>query len=138
MNGYERFMAALRGEVPDRVPIWELIVNQPTLSAWGASSLEEFVEQEDLDAITVFEDMPLRPVESPAAQQDCGHVVDEWGVIWGTTEHGIPYPVAGPIRSAEDLKGYTPPDPEADYRLTALRSAVQRFKGRLRNRLSHA
>ena len=96
----------------------------------GASSLEEFVEQEDLDAVTVFEDMPLRPVESPAAQPNRGHVVDEWGVIWGTTDHGIPYPVSGPIRTAEDLKGYTPPDPEADYRLAALRSAVQRFKGR--------
>lgn len=129
MNGYERFMAALRREVPDRVPVWELIVNQPTLSAWGASSLEEFVEQEDLDAITVFEDMPLRAVDSPTDHADRGHVVDEWGVVWGATEHGIPYPVSGPIRCAEDLKSYIPPDPEADYRLAALRSAVRRFKG---------
>ena len=60
MNGYERFMTALRRELPDRVPLWELIVNEPTRSAWGAASLEEFVDQEDLDAITVFEDMPLR------------------------------------------------------------------------------
>lgn len=40
MTNYERFMKALlrKGE-PDRVPLWELIVNEPALSAWGAKSL---------------------------------------------------------------------------------------------------
>lgn len=135
MNGYERFLTALRRGTPDRVPIWELIVNQPTLSTWGTRSLEEFVEQEDLDAVTIFEDMPLRPAPQESAsggdsRAARGYVVDEWRVIWGTTEHGIPYPVSGPIRSASDLAGYQPPDPHAEYRLTSLRSAVQRFKGR--------
>lgn len=140
MTGYERFMAALRREEPDRVPLWELIVNEPTLSAWGATSLEDFVEQEDLDAITIFEDMPLRPLEAEEEREmfwrgrtleaKGGKVVDEWGIVWGMTDFGIPYPVAGPIRSEEDLRRYTPPDPEADYRLRSLRAAVQRFKGR--------
>ena len=49
MTGYERFMAALRREQPDRVPVWELIVNEPTLSARGATSLEDFAEQQELD-----------------------------------------------------------------------------------------
>ena len=49
MNGRERFLTALRRQQPDRVPVWELIVNEPTRSAWGATSLEEFVEAEDLD-----------------------------------------------------------------------------------------
>jgi len=63
MTGYERFMIALlrKGE-PDRVPLWELIINEPTLSAWGAKSLEEFVEMEDLDGLTIFEDMKLEPL----------------------------------------------------------------------------
>lgn len=133
MNGYERFMTALRREQPDRVPLWELIVNDPTLSSQGATSLEEFVELEDLDAITVFEDMPLRPAnpsETASGAEEHHHVVDDWGITWGTTEHGIPYPVTGPIRSAEDLKNYRPPDPDEDHRLKTLRSAVQRFKGR--------
>jgi uroporphyrinogen decarboxylase len=138
MNGYERFMTALRRGTPDRVPLWELIVNEPTLSTWGAASLEEFVEQEDLDAITVFEDVPVRPAETaprtadgiPHPDAGAQHVIDDWGIVWGTTEHGIPYPVSGPIRNAEDLKKYEPPDPLADHRLATLRSAVQRFKGR--------
>ncbi len=136
MNGYERFLTALRRQEPDRLPLWELIVNEPTLSTWGASCLEEFVEQEDLDGITIFEQMPLRPfdpAELPAekcARAQGGLVIDDWGIVWGLAEPGIHYPVCGPIRTAVDLKRYRPPDPEAEYRLEPLRRAVARFKGR--------
>ncbi len=142
MTGYERFMTALlrRGE-PDRVPLWELIVDEPTLSAFGAHSLEEFVELEDLDGITIFEDMKLEPLEAEERQELVwrGRTVmegtrqivrDEWGVVWGITEFGIPYPIEGPIRGPEDLRSYTPPDPDAPHRLASLQSAVARFKGR--------
>ncbi len=141
MTGTKRFMAALRREEPDRVPMWELIVNEPTLSAWGATSLEDFTEQEDLDAITIFEGMPLRPVNADESDEltwrgrtvetESGQdVVDEWGIVWGMTEFGIPYPVTGPIRSEADLRAYTPPDPDAGDRLASLGAAVERFKGR--------
>ena len=140
MTGTDRFMAALRREEPDRVPMWELIVNEPTLSTWGATTLEDFTEQEDLDAITIFEDMPLRPVVASetdtltwrgrTVQTEAGQdVVDEWGIVWGMTEFGIPYPIDGPIRSEADLKTYTPPDPDAGDRLASLRAAAERFKG---------
>lgn len=141
MTGQERFMAALRREQPDRVPLWELLVNEPTLTAWGATSLVEFVEQEGLDAIAIFEDMPLRPLGAEEAEKltwrgttmhtkSGQEVVDEWGVVWGMTGFGIPYPATGPIAGREDLKSYQPPDPEADYRLESLRAAVKRFKGK--------
>jgi uroporphyrinogen decarboxylase len=142
MTGYERFMIALlrKGE-PDRVPLWELIINEPTLSAWGAKSLEEFVEMEDLDGLTIFEDMKLEPLGT-AEQKELvwrGRTIltgtrqvvrDEWGIIWGITEFGIPYPIDGPIKEPADLKTYTPPDPEAPHRLQSLREAVKKFKGR--------
>jgi len=142
MTGYERFMIALlrKGE-PDRVPLWELIINEPTLSAWGAKSLEEFVEMEDLDGITIFEDMKLEPLGT-AEQKELvwrGRTIltgtrqvvrDEWGIIWGITDFGIPYPIDGPVKEPADLKTYTPPDPEAPHRLQSLREAVKKFKGR--------
>jgi len=120
-------MAALARQEPDRVPVWELIVNDPTLTAWGATSLTEFTEQEDLDGITIFEDAQVQVVDGGN-----GHgtrLVDDWGIIWGMAELGIPYPVTGPIESSADLRRYTPPDPEADFRLATLRGAVARFKG---------
>ena len=33
MNGYERIMTALRGEQPDRVPTFELLINAPVIEA---------------------------------------------------------------------------------------------------------
>jgi uroporphyrinogen decarboxylase len=142
MNSYERFMTALlrQGE-PDRVPLWELTVNEPTLSAVGAKSLEDLAEMGHLDGITIFEDMQMQllgavqPSEVVWRGQSIvegtrGVVRDEWGIIWGITDLGIPYPMEGPIRSRQDLKHYTPPDPDAPHRLRSLREAVQRFKGR--------
>ncbi len=142
MTNYERFMTALlrKGE-PDRVPLWELIVNEPTLSAWGAKSLEEFVEMEDLDGITIFEDMRLESL-SVTEQKELvwrGRTIltgtrqvvrDEWGIVWGITDFGIPYPIDGPIKEPTDLKTYTPPDPDAPHRLQSLREAVKKFKGK--------
>jgi hypothetical protein len=142
MNSYERFMTALlrQGE-PDRVPLWELTVNEPTLSAIGAKCLEDLAEMDYRDGITIFEDMRMQLLGSaqPSEVVWRGHTIvegtrqvirDEWGIIWGVTEFGIPYPIEGPIRSREDLKHYTPPDPDAPHRLRSLREAVQRFKGR--------
>ncbi len=137
MTGHERFMSALRREQPDRVPVWELIVNDPTLSAWGATDLESFVEAEDLDGVTIFEDLALRSPNAderiraglPADEGEDKLVVDEWGIIWDYTDVAIPYPVSGPILTAADLKGYVPPDPDAPHRLVSLQSALERFEG---------
>lgn len=131
MNGRERFLTALRREQPDRVPVWELIVNEPTRSTWGASSLEDFVEAEDLDGITVFEDTPLTPVEADDIAMDgIGEAAsDHWQVVWRNTDVAIPYPESGPISGPEDLAAYSPPDRDDDARVASLRSAVARFKG---------
>jgi len=142
MNGYERMMTAVRGGQPDRIPIWELIINRPVIMAlypdlfspekvaryeWGSCGgyllQADFVEEEDLDGITVFEDYRVRE------EIDASTFVDEWGVTWRMESHGIPYPVGHPIQSESDLDGYAAPDPDADYRLESLRMAVERFKG---------
>ena len=57
MEGLERMLTALRREEPDRVPVWELIVNEPVIRAlYGEISYWDFVEREDLDGLTIFED----------------------------------------------------------------------------------
>jgi len=139
MNGYERIMAALRREQPDRVPIFELIINEPVIEvlhpdlsrdskfARGSQGiypiLAEFIDREDLDAIVIFED--FRPREWINDQ----HYVDEWGVTWQIPPSGIPYVVDHPIKTEADLEAYVPPDPHADFRLDTLEAAIKRFKG---------
>lgn len=124
MNGYERMMTALRLEEPDRVPIWELIVDEPVISAlYGDISYADFVEREDLDGITIFEDFRVQKWFNDTAY------LDEWGITWKVGGSGIPYAVGHPIKTEADLDRYTPPDPERDYRLDSLKEAVKRFKG---------
>lgn len=123
MTGRDRFLAALRREQPDRVPIWELIINEPTLSGlYGEIGYFALAEKIGLDAVTVFEDH---------RREDLGNNLfrDEWGITWGMEPCGVAYPVGGPIKAKADLDSYKPPDPHADYRLDTLREAVRRFKG---------
>jgi uroporphyrinogen decarboxylase len=55
-------------------------------------------------------------------------MINEWGVVHGITpEHEAP--IEGPIKSWQDLMKYTPPDPEAPWRLGGLPGYVKRFKG---------
>jgi len=55
VTGQQRFMTALRREQPDRVPLWELIVDRPVIEAlYGDISYLDFCEAEDLDAVIVF------------------------------------------------------------------------------------
>ncbi len=124
MNGYQRMMAVMRGEQPDRVPIWELIVNEPVIRALrGEVSYHDFVELEDLDGVTIFEDQQI------AERLDESTYRDEWGIVWQIDAPEIPYRVDGPIKSEADLDGYNAPDPDADHRLKTLEEAVTRFKG---------
>ncbi|MCK4284485.1 MAG: hypothetical protein KAX44_09230, partial [Candidatus Brocadiae bacterium] len=141
MNGYERMMTAARRGQPDRVPVWELIINRPVIQALypelftpdrqsryergsqGAFLLQaDFVEREDLDGITVFEDGRVEWLDERRYR-------DEWGVTWEVPSTGIPYAVGHPVQDESDLEGYEAPDPEAEHRLRSLEMAVERFKG---------
>ena len=109
MNGYERIMTALKREQPDRVAIFELVINEPVIKAlYPDLSLEgarfargtqgayqilaEFIEREDIDAITIFEDF------RPKKWIDGEHYVDEWNITWRVPSTGIPYVVGHPSK----------------------------------------
>ncbi len=124
MTGRERFMTALRREEPDRVPIWELIVNEPVVHAlMGPDATYLDLAEAELDGVTVGEDQRMEPVDDT-------HRRDEWGIVWGYGGDGIPYPAGHPLPSWDDLADWRPPDPDADHRLESLQRVVERFKGR--------
>ena len=114
MTGRDRFLAALRRAQPDRVPVWELIVDPPTLTSRGAKDFADFADQEDLDGVTIFENVkrvPLSDREAAAFRMRGDQPVaagtrveaDDWGIVWATPTGGPAYPVAGPIASAADI-----------------------------------
>ncbi len=124
MNSHERFMTALRREQPDRVPVWELIVNQPVIEQmYGDISYLDLCEREDLDGVTV------RESDWPPTMLDDQTWVDEWGITWRREKIDVPYPIGHPIQSEADLDRLVPPDPDADFRWPVVEDAVRRFMG---------
>lgn len=122
MNGYERFLTALKRKQPDMVPIWELIIDRPIIEALhGDISLLDFIEKEDLDGFTIFEDSKRKNIGGITYK-------DEWGIIWKLEPNGIYYPFDGPVKSHYDLKKFRLPDADADYLYDSLKEAVKRFK----------
>jgi len=122
LTGLERMLTALRREEPDRVPIWELLIDRPVIEALhGDISYEDFVEREGLDGITIFTNSKKKWLNSDTYE-------NEWGSIWRVGADGLPYLVEGPIRSEKDLDTYRPPDPDAEYGYKSVREAVKRFK----------
>jgi uroporphyrinogen decarboxylase len=126
MNGLERMLTVLDLGEPDRVPIWELIINEPVIRALaGPMSGEEFASREGLDGFTVFEDMKTFDEIVGLSHRD------EWGITWKIEPSGLAYPGGGPIKCPEDLEDYVPPDPDDDHRLVSLERAVKRYGGEM-------
>jgi uroporphyrinogen decarboxylase len=110
---------------PDRVPIWELIINQPVIKALaGDISMTEFAQREGLDGFTIFEDSRTEWVDANTYR-------DEWGINWKVEPSGLAYPGGGPIHTEDDLAEYSPPNPDADHRLLSLEKAVREHGGRM-------
>jgi len=131
MNSYERFFTALRREEPDRVPMMELEVEESVREKiMPGASILDFYDQIDLDAITVFEDIPWEDVGSDVKRDHFG-VLRRFQKMDGPT---WPFPVEPLIKKDQDLddflKNYEMPDPHDPARLASLRAAVKRFKGK--------
>ncbi len=132
MNARERLITALTGGCPDKVPSWELIIDQPVVEellkeeAIGLDELSAYIlltEKLDLEGVTAFEVMRYKELNSKTVQ-------DEWGITYRLGGNGEKFPIDGPIKTKQDLKNYSPPDPHADYRWDSLKRMVDGFKDR--------
>jgi len=123
MNGCQRFLTTIERQQPDIVPIWELIIDRPVIEGlYGDISFLDFVEKEDLDGFTIFEDKKRYLISGNIYK-------DSWNVTWKLEPNGTYYPVDGPIRSYSDLKSFILPDADLDNLYDSLKEAVKRFKG---------
>jgi uroporphyrinogen decarboxylase len=125
MNGKERMLTALNLGVPDRVPVWEMAYNEPSIIGiarhfMDAAQLPEpklvmdmtgeekfkmiaglvaFIKALDIDGVTAVS-------LSPRTRVDKDHMKDSQGVVYHLSEFGEPYPVLGPVKELSDLKGF--------------------------------
>ncbi len=132
MTSYERVMMALQREEPDRVPIFEFMIDPKVIDGiLPGGSYPDLVEALDIDCVVT---------PTPSRMYNL-HVVDEladgtpiyqsdWGERRAANVEMVTIPVQHPVKSHADWEAYQVPDPERPERLTDLRMLVSRFKGR--------
>jgi len=123
----ERVFRALERKEPDRMPHFEIGVDQKVLNAiLPGATYEEFVEYMDWDALVsrdrdYFKEEVLS--ENPRIARD------EWGTVKRFTQEVEGIPIEAPIKSEKDLENYQPPDPDAEYRFQQIQQWVKRYQG---------
>lgn len=130
MTSRDRILAALEGQIPDRVPVLEMFIDPGVINALcPGMSYEDFIEYADMDAVTC-----LTMVEDPAqtnwVDKESGLWRDKWGALQQITEDvmSVVIPPAR-IETEADLACYEPPDPATAPVLEHARKLVERFKG---------
>lgn len=126
MTSRERVLAALRRQPVDRVPVVEFLID-PRVAAVavpGCLDPADCMDQLGMDAVACG--ARFQPIEVRGPE----HWVDEWGVLYQRGPEVLDHPIKGPIATWDDLRRYTPPDPQAGHRLGALPDLVRRYKGR--------
>src|SRR4030042_1056450 len=136
MTGKERVLTALNLKEPDRVPVWEMAYNEPSIVGIARhfvdpanlpepkfildmtpgevfrliGGLIAFIKGLDLDGTTAVS-------TAPRQRLDQDHVRDAFGIVYHIGGNvGEPYPVDGPIHEPSDLSRYRMREPaEGDY-----------------------
>jgi len=118
MKRAERFLTALRREIPDRVPMFDFLFQQPLYSALIGHSPEGYNGADAVRcALALDHDgvwLPFGGFSGYKPQYLSPDVYkDEWGTTYRKTPSSWPIdaPIDYPIKTRPDLKGYKPPDP---------------------------
>lgn len=124
MNSYQRVLAALDLDIPDRVPIFECSLASNIIEALApGGTLEDVVDRYDLDAVCHREAYRYEKVS-----EEKQFFRDEWGIVVRLEENVMPSPVGHPIRSEADFEKLVPPNPRDPFRLAKHANAVQRYQ----------
>jgi uroporphyrinogen decarboxylase len=118
MNRKERFLAALRREIPDRVPMFDFLFQQPLFEALIGHRPEGYNGKDAVEcALALDHDgvwLPFGGFSGYQPQYLAENVYrDEWGTTYQKNASSWPIdaPIDYPIKTRADLKGYRPPDP---------------------------
>jgi len=131
MNSRERLFSVFDGKIPDRVPSFELLIDEDVRGQL-CPGLDLYDAQEALGFDMVL--FGLGSSEGPVQWIDetTKTFRDKWGVLNRFTTETMPVAIGDPIiATEEDLAAYRPPDPADPVLIEQTRKAVDRFKGRM-------
>ena len=139
MNGKERFIAALTGGIPDRVPIFDFIDSTCFIERATGRKPEEYRAKDIMEATLKYGfDGAFVGYggfggydTTDEFEIDDLHYRDEWGTVYEKSGFSWPIdaPVDFPIKDRSDLKVYRPPDPDLPERLEEIRLAQELAQG---------
>lgn len=139
MTGRERFMTALAGGTPDRVPMCELNWALPFLrSVLGEltsphHNADDEVRISRATGIDMVYTAPLGFTSFSSVQMHGEKFQDEWGTWWGSSEESWPgcWPLGEVVNSREDWKKIRIPDPTLPVRFDQPKRTVELANGEL-------
>ena len=133
MNGKQRILKALSIEEPDRVPLFIHGINEDPIMGVGKHLMEglpigkqvhqmtdsekgvlietllRLLEEFEIDGYTC---LPIGPGTEFSPDAD---LVDDWGVGFTRSPHGIPVPSRHPVQTVSALDRYEPPAPSREH-----------------------
>ncbi len=140
MNGCERFLTALHGGVPDRVPLFEFYWGLPFIrSVLGDSQKSLYHNADDEVAmsratgIDMVYTAPYGMTSFTSIQLHGEEYQDEWGTVWGSNQDSWPgaWPKTEVVKSREDWSKLSIPDPTLAMRIEQPRRTVELANGEL-------
>ena len=118
MKRSERFLAALRREIPDRVPMFDFLFQQPMFERLIGHRPDGYNGADAVGcALALDHDGVWLPFGGFSGYQpeflEKDVYRDEWGTTYRKTPSSWPIdaPIDYPIKSRADLRDYRPPDP---------------------------
>jgi len=129
MNSRDRIITALERRQPDRVPYFECVIDEGVMDALlPGGDYFAFNDWFGMDNVSQNRSSWSRD-NVDYIDEERGLFRDKWGVIRAFGPESTPVPVEGPIKTPEDLKHYTPPDPNGDDVLGQIPEIAARYGG---------
>ncbi len=124
MKPKDCILAALKREVPDRIPMFEWFIDATVLEALaGTTDPIEATEILDLDAVNVRADYEKKWLDAET-------YLDEWGTRRKLTGDVLAAAVSHPIEELAHHRNYEFPDPDKKGRFQSLERAFAKFGDR--------
>lgn len=128
MNSYQRAYAVLTGELPDRVPSFEIMIDPKVMvGLTGSDDYADFCDYIDMDIVVT--NTPSSLYKNTIIDEQKGKFKNEWGTVRQSTTEVVSSIVDPPLKTAEDVMNYSAPDPYDEYRYRQLKGLLKRFKG---------
>lgn len=131
MNSYERVIAVLGGQEPDRVPIFEFMIDPNVIDGiLPGGTYPDLVEALDIDVVVTPTASRMYSLDKVDETDGQPIYQTEWGEKRIDTGEMVTIPYEHPLKTHADWERYRVPDPDKPGRLSVLATYVERFKGR--------